>query len=75
MSVKDMTPVKCPDKDAPGNAEAEMEGTGAVGGDDDIRLEAVREEWFEGAQRIADVFAGVEGPEEAGEEASTIHIL
>ena len=44
MSVKDMTPFKCPDKDAPGSAEAEMEGAGTVGGDDDIRLEAVREE-------------------------------
>ena len=40
-----------------------------------MRLEAVNDEWFEGVQSMADVFAGVEGPDEDGDAASTTHIL
>ena len=75
MSVKDMTPVKWPDRDAPGKAEAEIEGAGSFGGDEEMKLEAVSDEWFEGVQSMADAFAGVEGPEEDGDAASTTHIL
>jgi hypothetical protein len=87
ISVKLITPVKRPDKLAPGRLDALMPGpdaalvvyggpvAGGAGDGNNALPEVLSERGFCGGTGFAGVKAGVGGPDEAGEGASTIHIL
>lgn len=72
ISVKLITPLRRPDKLAPGIAAAEMAGAGGVV--TVAEADAGSGVMGEGGTRTAGAMAGVGGPEEAGEGASTTHM-
>lgn len=69
-----MTPESRPDMCAPGMAEADTEGDGATVSDGAPGAELC-EARLGGGTSTAGCETGVEGLDEAGEGASTIHIL